>query len=139
MEPETEAVEPWSFMLDQIRRSDKRMRFRFLILRTGVAGLARRLSKYGSHIQTLLDMIHTGDLLRLVREEDNDCDPFAVSVHTTTKLKLGYLPRFKNEPVARLLDYGYQVVAFVDSPPEKDIVWSSTEDVRVPISVYLVL
>ena len=139
MERIPEAAEPWRLMFESVRKSENSTRFRVLILRTGIAGLARRLSKYGGLKQTLLDMIHRGDLLRLVREEDNDCDPFAVSVHTTTKLKLGYLPRFKNEPVARLMDCGFRVVAFVDSPPEADIVWSPTEDIRVPISVYLIL
>lgn len=130
---------PWDEMLESVRCVRNGMRFRILILRTGVAGLSRRLRKYGDFAQTLLDMIHTGDLLRLIREEDNDCDPFAVSVHTMTKLKLGYLPKYKNEPVARLMDRGFKCVAFVDSPPEADIVWSPTEDIRVPISVYLIL
>ena len=131
--------ETWQVTLGQVRKVRNGIVRRVLILRTGVAGLSHRLRKYGDFGQTLLDMIHTGDLLRLVREKDNDCDPFAVSVHTTTKLKLGYLPRFKNEPVARLMDLGFRVAAFVDAPPEADIVWSATEDMRVPISVYLIL
>lgn len=139
MEDIQETEEVWNEMLEQVKKVRKGTAFRVLILRTGVAGLTHRLRKYGDFSQTLLSMIHTGDLLRLVREEENDCDPFAVSVHTTTKLKLGYLPRYKNEPVARLMDLGFQVAAFVDAPPEKDIVWSPTEDVRVPISVYLIL
>ncbi|MFM2208232.1 MAG: hypothetical protein RL213_2207 [Bacteroidota bacterium] len=46
------------------------------------------------------------DRFLLLREPKNEHDTFAVAIHTVEKEKLGYLPRDKNETVARLLDAG---------------------------------
>ena len=129
----------WEIMLNQARKKRNGTVFRVLLLRTGIAGLGKRLQKYGNYGYFLMDMITPGERLFLQREPDNAYDIFAVSVHTGANLKLGYLPRFKNEAVARLMDTGFRVVAFVDAPPELDISYSPTEDYRLPISVYLIL
>lgn len=50
--------------------------------------------------------------LTLVREAANPYDANAVAVHLDG-LKLGFIPRKANSPVARLLDRGERVVAEV--------------------------
>ena len=47
-----------------------------------------------------------GDRLRLQREPDNPHDSLAVLVLDGRRRKLGYIPRAKNEMLARLLDCG---------------------------------
>ena len=129
----------WELMLRQAQKKRNGTVFRILILRTGIAGLGKRMQQYGNYGHTLVDMIHPGERLFLQREPDNEYDRFAVSVHTGAKLKLGYLPRYKNETAARLMDSGFRIAAYVDSPPELDIAYSPTEDFRLPISIYLIL
>ncbi len=49
------------------------------------------------------------DRFLLVREPENKFDEFAVAIYTPGKVKLGYLPRDKNETIARLLDAGKMI------------------------------
>jgi len=49
------------------------------------------------------------DRFLLVREPENKFDEFAVAIYTAEKVKLGYLPRGKNETIARLLDAGKMI------------------------------
>ena len=53
--------------------------------------------------------------LRLEREALNRYDPLAVAVYESEDLKLGYLPRTGNEVIARLMDGGKKITAFVSS------------------------
>jgi len=54
-----------------------------------------------------------GALLTLLREPANPYDADAVAVHAADGLKLGYVPRAANPPIARLLDAGTAVRAEV--------------------------
>src|SRR4051794_40354696 len=54
-------------------------------------------------IETQLNL---NDRLLLIRESENEHDKFAVAIYTSRREKLGYLPRSKNETIARLLDAG---------------------------------
>ena len=47
-----------------------------------------------------------GSKLRLVREEDNKFDPFAVAIYYE-EYKLGFIPRDGNEIFAQFIDAGY--------------------------------
>lgn len=53
--------------------------------------------------------VDAGASLALVREPDNTHDALAIKVVTAGGLFLGYVPRAKNEALARLLDAGKQV------------------------------
>jgi hypothetical protein len=48
----------------------------------------------------------SGDLLVLRREPDNPHDPLAILILDRRGAKLGYIPRAKNEVLARLMDAG---------------------------------
>lgn len=116
-----------------------------LILKTGVAGLRYRVDRFSPEGKALLAKLTPGTELRLFRDPQNVHDQWAVAVYTTDDEMLGYLTRFKNESVARLLDYGKEIKAVVDEPPrepesyvEERRTRASTEDFNLPIAVYLV-
>ncbi|REJ85194.1 MAG: restriction endonuclease [Bacteroidetes bacterium] len=52
-----------------------------------------------------------GDKFLLIREPENKHDEFAVAIFTQEKEKLGFLPRDRNETIARLLDAGKMIFA----------------------------
>ena len=69
---------------------------------------------------------------------------WAISVYTTDDKELGYVTRFKNETIARLMDYGKVFHAYVDDPPEppKDETErrrtrAPTENYSLPFSIYM--
>lgn len=52
------------------------------------------------------DELKIGTPLHLVREEENKFDPYAVAIYYED-IKLGFIPRGKNQLVAQLMDLGY--------------------------------
>jgi hypothetical protein len=67
---------------------------------------------YHHGLEGALDRIAPGTKLTLVREATNPYDADAVAVHLDG-VKLGFIPREANSPVARLLDRGECVTAEV--------------------------
>lgn len=68
----------------------------------------------GGHHHGLVRALATlaiGDALELRREPDNPYDANAVAVYDSKGLKLGFLPRRSNPPVAKLMDEGRSVTA----------------------------
>ena len=63
-------------------------------------------------LEDVLERIRPGMRLTLVREAANPYDADAVAVHLDG-VKLGFIPRSANTPVARLLDRGARVSAEV--------------------------
>lgn len=59
--------------------------------------------------------LKSDDRFFLIREPQNEHDSFAVAIYTADKVKLGYLPKSKNESVARLLDAGKTLFAVLVS------------------------
>lgn len=57
--------------------------------------------------------LQSGDTLVLAHQEDNAFDPWAVEVRTLGGQILGYLPRLKNEVIARLIQGGKRLSARV--------------------------
>ena len=57
-----------------------------------------------------LDEIETtlekGEFLKLIRETANKYDPLAILIYDSKGNKLGYVPKDKNEVIARLMDAG---------------------------------
>lgn len=70
-----------------------------LVLRTIVAGTSYR------NIHTVEKQLLADTLLQLQRETDNEHDELAIKVLLDKEL-LGYIPRSKNEVLARLMDAG---------------------------------
>ena len=94
--------------------------------------------------RALIESLLPGTELHLFRDTDNEHDKWAISVCTGDDRELGYITRFKNETIARLMDYGKVFHAFVDEPvpPPKDDTearrtQSPTESFEIPFSVYM--
>lgn len=115
-----------------------------LVLKTAVAGLNHHVDDNSDEGRDLLDTLTPGTELHLFRDTDNEHDQWAISVYTTDNRELGYVTRFKNETIARLMDCGKVFHAYVDEPPEppKDATQARrtrtpTENYKLPFSIYM--
>lgn len=54
-----------------------------------------------------------GDKLLLRREESNKYDSLAIEIYDSKNRKLGYVPKAKNEVMARLMDGGKLIYAII--------------------------
>ena len=79
------------------------------LLETHVAGL------HYYDIKNLHEPLKVTDILQLRREPTNSHDELAIEIFTLSKQKLGYVPRFRNPVLARLMDAGKLLVAEVAS------------------------
>lgn len=130
------------FQRDNTRRKEHQI----LVLQTGIAGLQHHIE--GDEDQQRINELTPGTELKLFREPDNEYDEWAIAVYITDDDKLGYISRFKNETIARLMDAGKKFTAIVDDPEErarqaeeetgKKRRTAYTENMALPFSVYLV-
>jgi len=56
-----------------------------------------------------------GLILPLLREPQNPHDPLAIAILTEAGARLGYVPRIKNEALARLMDAGKLLFGKIES------------------------
>lgn len=86
-----------------------------------------------------LENLKPGTELKLYREPENEFDEWAIAVYYKEEDMIGYITRYKNETIARLMDAGKKFIAIVDEEREetKDSRKAPTER-GVGISVYLV-
>lgn len=77
-----------------------------LLLKCCVAG-----TTYRENIEEIAEWLETGANLRLQREPENKFDPSAIAVYDAQNNILGYVPRAKNEVLARLLEAGKHLSA----------------------------
>lgn len=111
---------------------------RVLILRTGIAGMCYTVKLKSEEGQKLIDSLQPGVPLLLRRESDNRYDAWAVAVYTDNgEKKLGYITRYKNESIARLLDDGYVLCAEVADREDHVTDKTPTEDSLIIINIYL--
>lgn len=110
-----------------------------LVLNTGIAGLyyhgfAKREDK-----ERLLGELTPGTQLILEREPKNKYDPWAILVLTQEQEVLGYVTKYKNETIARLMDAGKKFQVFVNEAEKGNLVTNQaqTENYEIPISVYM--
>lgn len=115
-----------------------------LVLKTGVAGIHFHINKESDEGKALLAKLVPGTELMLFRDTNNEHDKWAVSVFTKDDEELGYITRFKNETIARLMDSGKRFIAYVDEPPEPPAnateyrrTRAPTESFEVPLSIYM--
>jgi len=90
-----------------LRLTDFAVCSRYFLLETHIAGL------HYYDIKNLSTPLQLADALLLRREPDNANDELAIVVLTVTAQKLGYLPKFRNPILARLMDAGKSMVAEV--------------------------
>jgi hypothetical protein len=84
-----------------------------------IAGTQYHDMSSNEEIQTL----KVCDPLVLRREPENPHDASAIAVFTTSGRKVGYCPRHQNRTVARLMDQGVPVKAYVDKVAPDDAAW----------------
>ena len=105
------------------------------LLETHIAGL------HYYDIKNLTTPLQLTDVLLLRREPGNVHDELAIAVLTVTAQKLGYVPRYRNPVLARLMDAGKSLVAEVAQiKPGDDAVpayWSESTDGMAFVDVRL--
>lgn len=129
------------FNKDAFRRKERLL----LVLTTGVAGLGYYVNTNSDEGKQLFEAQFPGTEILLVRETENAYDNWAIAIYTKNKEQLGYIPRYKNETIARLMDYGKRFVAYVEEPnkdiPEDELqikARTDTEEEDLQIVVYMV-
>jgi hypothetical protein len=80
-----------------------------MLVECHIAGTSHRA------LQEIEPALAPGALLVLKREPDNAHDPLAILIFTETGQNLGYVPRAKNEALARLMDAGKLFFAKLES------------------------
>ena len=108
------------------------------VLETAIAGMNFHVE--GEQDFHNLEALVPGTELKLYREAENEFDEWAVAVYLGEDDLIGYITRYKNETIARLMDCGKKFIAIVDEPREekadKRCRTTPTES-GVPISVYM--
>lgn len=113
-----------------------------LVLWTGIAGIQFHIDKESSSGKKLLKKLKPGVELKLVREPDNKYDRWAIAVYTEEDEMLGYVTRYKNETIARLMDEGCIFHAFIENKKQvnyhvPDGQRAITENFDIPYSVWM--
>lgn len=127
------------------RDAYKRKKQQVLVLQTGIAGIYQNIDIDTEEGKAVLESLVPGTELKLYREPDNKYDEWAIAVYTTEDKKLGYVTRFKNETIARLMDIGRVFTAKMDKPEQADDDdarrkhSAPTEDDEYPFSIYMEL
>lgn len=136
---------PQSFRGRMFRQDNAKPREnRILVLKTGLAGAKFHIKSEAE--REALQNIQPGTELLLYREPNNKYDEWAIGVYLTEDDKIGFMSRFKNETIARLMDAGKKFICVADDPdeqPELDdydhrTAKAPTENMELPFSVYLV-
>lgn len=127
------------FRQDTSRPKEKQI----LVLKTGIAGAQFNIES--EEEQAALDSLVPGTELLLYREPENEYDEWAIAVYLTEEDKIGFISRFKNETIARLMDAGKKFVAITDDPSEVEDIdehgrrkVAPTENMGIPVSIYFV-
>ena len=112
-----------------------------LVLMTGIAGINHHVHIETDEGKLLMSKLIPGVELKLVREPDNAYDRWAVALFYEER-KIGYLTRFKNETIARLMDSGFIFKAVIEglSIAELKVLVrnrADTEDYILPLSVWM--
>lgn len=140
MQEQAQGLRSGFFDRDAFRQKERSI----LVLKTAVAGLQFHVDDNSDEGRALLESLSPGTELHLFRDTDNEHDQWAISVYTSDDRELGYVTRFKNETIARLMDCGKVFHAYVDEPPEppRDATElrrtrTSTENFKLPFSIYM--
>lgn len=132
------------FRQDNTKPKEKRI----LVLRTGLAG--SKFHVHDAEERERLNNLTPGTELLLYREPNNEYDEWAIAVYLTEDDQIGYVSKFKNETIARLMDAGKKFIAITDDPEarmaeyseeeqaRRKARWSPTENVNLPFCIYMV-
>ena len=139
-QPQERILRAGFYNSDAFKEKQKKL----LVLKTAIAGIYYHIDMSTEEGKQLMSTLTPGTELRLFRDTDNIHDKWAVSVYTTDDVQIGYITRFKNETIARLMDDGKVFYAYIDEQPEppkneteRRRTRAATEDYRIPFSVYM--
>jgi len=115
----TEIIQVSPALLELIRNGKGFTPFsrEIMVLDTEVAG------SFYYEVHKIVDQLSEGEYLILKREPVNEHDKYAISVYTQTGNKVGYIPKSKNEVIARLMDAGKLFLAkleVIENKPEEN-------------------
>jgi hypothetical protein len=96
-----------------------------LLVECHVAGTSHR------DLDEVAPRLRAGQVLSLRRDPDNEHDPLAIRVFDADGAELGFVPRAKNEALARLMDAGKSLFGKIESVT-KEGRW-----LRIDIHLYL--
>ena len=77
-------------------------------------------TSYRENIKEIEKELQEKDLLVFKRETDNQHDKLAIVIFDTKGQKLGYVPRDRNEVIARLMDAGKLIFGKLEGKQWKD-------------------
>ena len=114
-----------------------------LVLWTAIAGLQFHVNRESEEGAAFLHSLKPGTELVLRREPENKYDHWAIIVETLDGKMLGYVTRYKNETIARMMDHGHQFEARIESiddpkTEEARTKGTTTEQYILPFSIWLV-
>ena len=129
--------------LRQEEAAEKQKPEKELVLWTAIAGIQHHVDLESRKGRKLLRSLEPGTELILRREPDNEYDRWAIRVETAAGQMLGYITRYKNETIARMMDHGHTFEAQVESIRHEESQESEqrktyTEQYLLPFSVWLV-
>lgn len=117
----------------------KKKKQQIKVLETSIAGMGFHVKDDAE--QDNLKKLTPGTELKLFREPKNEYDQWAVAIYLDEDDLIGYLTRYKNETIARLMDCGKQFKAVVDEKREETDMnreGRTPTESGVPISVYMI-
>jgi hypothetical protein len=88
-------------------------------------------TSYIENIFEIEENLEKGQILDLKREPNNKFDGFAIVIYNEEGKKIGYIPRDKNETLARLMDAGKWFYAKV-----QEITWEGNW-LKIYLEIYL--
>ena len=86
-----------------------------LVLWTGIAGIWYHLDLESEQGKKIMKSLVPGTELVLKRDKNNKYDRWAIAIYTKEDQMLGFVTRYKNESIARLMDHGFRFHAFVEN------------------------
>ena len=113
-----------------------------LVLWTAIAGIDYYLDLESEEGKRIIGSLVPGTALALEREPDNTYDRWAIEIKTLEGIKLGYVTRYKNEAIARMMDYGHIFEARAEGRDDENTIeaqrkYAPTEQFILPYSIWL--
>lgn len=138
-EAQSEIIELTKKEEEDLKKNRPRMK---LVLWSGIAGLEYHIKKSSESDMEILNKLKPGVELKLARDKDNQYDRWAVAIYTIEGKMLGFVTRYKNETIARLMDAGYSFRAFVENEKQTNYIVPNkqralTENYNIPYSVWM--
>lgn len=121
-------IEKWNELMQAFGKGNVPMPYlhEIFLIDCKVAGTG-----YVDGIEKKTASLEKGTLLTFRREPDNPNDSLAILILNENNEKIGYVPRAKNEIIARLMDAGKRIFGRVE---EK---WLVGEWINISVKVYL--